>query len=79
MISINSYPKNEGFMRSIGQDDWMIEFEGFSAKRLNDAIDKAWADRSAIAERLQAKVPVEQGKAKHSAALLRDFLLGNHP
>ena len=74
MISINSYPKNKGFMRSIKQDEWMIEFEDLSLNRLTTLICDAWDKREKTRTKLKPIVEQEQKKARSSVALISDLL-----
>lgn len=74
MISINSYPKNKGFMRSIKQDEWMIEFEDLSLDRLTTLICDAWDKREKTRAKLKPIVEQEQKKARSSVALISDLL-----
>ncbi len=74
MISINSYPKNKGFMRSIKQDEWMIEFEDLSLDRLTTLIQAGWDKREETRAKLKPIVEQEQKKARSSVALISDLL-----
>ena len=74
MISINSYPKNKGFMRSIQQDHWMIEFEDLSYERLIALILEGWDKRENTRARLKSIVKKEQEKARGSVTLISDLL-----
>jgi polysaccharide pyruvyl transferase WcaK-like protein len=74
MVSINSYPKNMGFMRSIGQDDWMIEFEGLNRDHIAQTMIKSWRAKD---QRKEAMIPitdVEKRKAKESVQLVNELL-----
>ncbi len=74
MISINSYPKNKGFMRSIKQDEWMIEFEDLSLDRLTTLICTGWDKKEETRAKLKPIVEQEQKKARSSVALISDLL-----
>lgn len=74
MISINSYPKNEGFMRSIEQDEWMIEMDELTFDRLLDVTMRAWRSREKTRETLRAIVEKEKVKARQSAVVVSDLL-----
>ena len=74
MVSINSYPKNAGFMRSIGQDDWMIEFDGLNKENISAMMIKSWRERE---QRRSSMTPItdrEKTKAKESVRLVEDLL-----
>lgn len=74
MISINSYPKNEGFMRSIEQDDWMIEINNLTFDRLSDLAMRAWKSMERTRKTLKPIVEREKLKARQSAMVVSDFL-----
>lgn len=74
MVSINSYPKNAGFMRSIGQDDWMIEFDGLSKEGIAGMMIRSWQERE---QRKASMTPItdrEKTKAKESVQLVNKLL-----
>ncbi len=74
MVSINSYPKNAGFMRSIGQDDWMIEFDDLSAESISKTMIKSWNEREQRISQMSPIVDVEMKKAKESVQLVNELL-----
>jgi len=74
MIDINAYPKSAGFMKSIGQNDWIIEFEDLTIDNLINIIKKAWKQRFAIQKSLKPWIEKEQEKAKNSVKLLSMYL-----
>ncbi|WP_419176183.1 polysaccharide pyruvyl transferase family protein [Desulfosediminicola sp.] len=75
MISINSYPKNAGFMRSIGQDDWMIEFEDLNVDYITQKVIDSWRNRNRRREELIPITSIEKEKARKAVHLV-DELLG---
>jgi len=75
MISINSYPKNAGFMRSIGQDDWMIEFKDLNTEHITAKVVDSWRNRNRRREELIPITNVEKQKARKTVHLV-DELLG---
>ncbi|MGX9727395.1 MAG: polysaccharide pyruvyl transferase family protein [Candidatus Electronema sp. VV] len=75
MIGIVSYPKSAGFLRTVGQGDWLIPFADLTADSLAAMISKAWAGRAATRQELARLVPAEKEKARSTAALLKKHLL----
>jgi len=74
MVSINSYPKNAGFMRSISQDDWMIEFDGLSREGIAGMMIKSWREKE---QRKQSMTPItdlEKKKARESVQMVLGLL-----
>jgi polysaccharide pyruvyl transferase WcaK-like protein len=74
MIGIVSYPKSAGFLRTIGQDDWLIPFADLSANHLAEMIKRAWAVRAATRQQLEQAAQLEKAKARQTAALLKRCL-----
>jgi polysaccharide pyruvyl transferase WcaK-like protein len=75
MIGIVSYPKSAGFLRTVGQGDWLIPFADLTADSLAAMISKAWVERTATRQELERLVPAEKEKARSTAALLKKHLL----
>ena len=76
MVSINSYPKNAGFMRSIAQDDWMIEFDELNSENISKIMTKSWQEKEQRKSNLQSITDIEKRKAKESVQLVNELL--NH-
>lgn len=74
MVSINSYPKNAGFMRSIAQDDWMVDFTTLNRDTIVEIMTKSWQEREQRKNCLQSLVDVEKKKAKESVQLVNELL-----
>lgn len=74
VVGLLCTPKNRGFLRSIRQDERMVDFEGLTAERLFDAIQKAWTDRHRIRAELAPIVAEQKALARAGAALLRPYL-----
>jgi polysaccharide pyruvyl transferase WcaK-like protein len=74
MISINSYPKNAGFMRSIQQDDWMIEFDKLNVENISDTICRSWQNRDQRKKELRPITAAEKDKAKQAVLLVSNLL-----
>jgi polysaccharide pyruvyl transferase WcaK-like protein len=74
MIGIVSYPKSAGFLRTVGQGDWLLPFVDLTTESLVAMIRKAWQERSATREELARLVPAEKEKARQTAVLLKEYL-----
>jgi len=74
MIGVLSYPKSDGFLRTIDQQDWVVPFEKFSADYLGEIVKNAWQQREQTRTQLKPIVDSEKHKARSSAQLLRQFL-----
>ena len=74
MVSINSYPKNRGFMRSISQDDWMIEFDDLDKDYVANMMIKSFKEREQRIEYLQPITDAEKKKSKESVGLVSTLL-----
>ncbi len=74
MIGIVSYPKSAGFLRTVGQGDWLLPFAELTADSLAAMISKAWNERVATKKELEQLVPAEKEKARSTAALLKQHL-----
>ena len=74
-IGIIATPKNRGYMKSIGQDDRMIEFgDTFNVSNLTQLIKRTWENRTIIRKELEPIMTREKEKARSSAQYLRGFL-----
>ncbi len=74
VVGIVTYPKNRGFMRSIGLEDYLIEFKDFSAEAFFGLVERGWRNRTSVRKHLENVVPRERAKARATAELLRPFL-----
>lgn len=74
VVGVVTYPKNRGYLRSIEQDEFMIEFKDFSVDNFYSRIKSAWEQRDQIRERLKTIIPREKQKARRSAEALAPFL-----
>lgn len=77
IIGIIATPKNRGFMRSIGQDARMVEFEDLTADRLFLLIKESWQNRQAISSQVKDQVHNAAELARKTATLLAPYLAGN--
>ena len=71
---IIAYPKNRGYLRSIGMGDQLIEFSDFSEENLLRLVERMWRERVQIRERLRPAIEREKARARRSAELLRPYL-----
>ena len=74
MLSINAYPKSSGFMRTVGQGDWCIDFENLSVENLTGLIGKLWDQRATVRETMKPLVDAEKQKARDSVAAVSELL-----
>jgi polysaccharide pyruvyl transferase WcaK-like protein len=74
MISINAYPKSEGFVRTIGMGDWCINFAELSVANLAGLIRRAWEVRVDLQARMLPVVEGEKQKARASVGLVSRIL-----
>jgi len=74
MVTINAYPKSVGFVRTLGMENWMINFNDLSVGRMTKIIGDAWIKRLELRAKLIPRVQEEQQKAKHAVNLLSDYL-----
>jgi len=74
VAGIISYPKNRGYLRSIGMGDQLIEFSDFSEENLWRLVARTWRDRGALRERLLPAIAREKARARHVAELLKPYL-----
>ena len=69
-----TYPKNRGYMKTIGQEDCLIEFSDMSTENFFELISQTWSRRKEIRQTLGQKVKAEKLKARNSATILAPFL-----
>ncbi len=74
MININAYPKSAGFMHTIGQGDWTIDFADLSRDSLTTLMLRAWERREQTRLDMAPQVAVEKKKARDSVRLVSDLL-----
>jgi len=74
VAGIVAYPKNRGYLRSIGMGDQLIEFDDFSEENLWRLVERTWRERGALRERLLPAIAREKERARGSAELLRPYL-----
>ncbi|MEI6972439.1 MAG: polysaccharide pyruvyl transferase family protein [bacterium] len=74
IIGIIATPKNRGFMRSIGQDARMVEFQDLTADRLFNLISESWQNRQAISAHVASEVLKAAELARKTATFLAPYL-----
>ncbi|MBE9126147.1 MULTISPECIES: polysaccharide pyruvyl transferase family protein [unclassified Coleofasciculus] len=74
ILGINSYPKTAGFMQTIDQDKWAIDFDKLTPENLTNLIKRAWKQRHETQAAMAPLVQREQAKALSSVALISNLL-----
>lgn len=74
MITINAYPKSGGYVKTIGQGDWIINFEDMNYENLMKIIKDGWSKRLDTKEKMIPLVRREQNKAKDVVNLVGELL-----
>lgn len=74
VVGIVAYPKNRGYLRSIGMSDQLIEFDDFTEDNLWSMVERTWREREGLREKLIPAIEEEKRKARRSAELLRPFI-----
>lgn len=74
VVGIETYPKNRGFMRTIGLEENLIKFRDLSVDAFFRLIDFAYKERKNIKKKMIPLVEKEKAKARKSAEFLRKFL-----
>lgn len=74
IVGINSYPKTAGFMQTVGQGRWVINFDELTTDSLTTLIKKAWTEQQETKASMQPLVQREQAKAKSSVGLVTQVL-----
>jgi polysaccharide pyruvyl transferase WcaK-like protein len=74
MVNINAYPKSAAFLETIGQNEWIIEFEDLSVDNLTQIVKRAWNNRVETKKTMESFVRKEQEKAKKSVELIGHLL-----
>ena len=74
MVNINAYPKSAGFMRTIGQGDWTVDFEDLSVDNLSAIMFRSWERREQTRREMLPLVRLEKSKARDSVRLVSELL-----
>lgn len=74
VVGIIATPKNRGYMRSIRQDERMMEFADLSSASLADLVCRTWNNRKSISAELEPVIAAEKQKARSAAEFLRPYM-----
>ncbi|RMF05870.1 MAG: hypothetical protein D6768_00365 [Chloroflexi bacterium] len=74
VAGIISYPKTTGYLKTIGQGQWIINFEDLETDRLFDLVASVYHNRDEIKKTLLPAVEREKQKAAASALTLQPWL-----
>jgi len=72
-VGIVTYPKNRGYMRTIGLEKNLIEFRDLSVDRYTEIIRTAFVSREKIREEMIPNVSREKEKARDTAGYLEKY------
>jgi polysaccharide pyruvyl transferase WcaK-like protein len=72
-VGIVTYPKNRGYMRTIGLEKNLIEFKDLSVDAYSALIASAFKNRHSIKEEMLPNVEREKEKARSAAKLLQKY------
>ncbi len=73
-VGILTYPKNRGYMRTIGLESHLVEFKDLSVESYFSRISAAFAQREHIKKEMLPQVAREKEKARRSAEVLQEYL-----
>ncbi len=73
-VGIVTYPKNRGYMRTIGMEGNLLEFRELQVDKFVNKIISAYQDRDNLRAEMIPQVEKEKAKARRSAELLKEFL-----
>ncbi|MBT8440393.1 MAG: polysaccharide pyruvyl transferase family protein [Gammaproteobacteria bacterium] len=74
VVGIISTPKNRGYMKSIKQDERMVEFDVLTADYLADMVVATWDNRQVLREELAPIIVEEKAKAAGATEFLQQYL-----
>lgn len=74
IVGIVATPKNRGFIRSIEQEERMIEFPDLTAQRLSNIVIETYKNRQQISDSMRPIVDREKRKARAAAQKLAQYL-----
>jgi len=75
-VGINTYPKNRGYMRTIGLEKNLIDFRDLSAEKYVDLIVRSFENRETLKNEMVPLLVKEKTKARDAALHLRPLLRG---
>ncbi len=73
-VGIVTYPKNRGFMRTIGLEDNLVDFKALVPEAFYNVIIRAYQDRERLRRQMLPVVEMEKEKARRSAEVLKEYL-----
>ncbi|HOT96784.1 MAG TPA: polysaccharide pyruvyl transferase family protein [bacterium] len=73
-VGIVTYPKNRGYMRTIGMEAHLVDFKELAVESFFARIHAAWSDRERIRAVMLPQVAREKEKARRSAEVLKEYL-----
>jgi polysaccharide pyruvyl transferase WcaK-like protein len=74
VVGIIATPKNRGYMKSIDQDDRMVEFDVLTPEYLSDKVAATWGNRVLLREEMAPIIVREKAKAAAAADFLQPYL-----
>ena len=74
MVTINAYPKSVGFVRTLGMENWIINFSDLTMDKMTGIIKSAWEKRDELKAKLIPRIREEQQKAKQAVELIGKYL-----
>ena len=75
-VGIITYPKNRGYMRTIGMDKNLIAFRDLSVEKYVDLIVRSFENREELKNEMVPLLVKEKAKAREAATHLRPYLRG---
>ncbi len=75
-VGIDTYPKNRGYMRTLGLEENLIEFADLSTEKFVELILSAYERRNELKEKMIPKLLAEKAKARQAVTYLTPFLRG---
>ena len=73
---IVTYPKNRGYMRTIGMEKNLIEFRDLSVDNYVELITRVYENREDLKNKMIPQIVKEKAKARNAAKRLQPFLRG---
>ncbi|MBN1560734.1 polysaccharide pyruvyl transferase family protein [candidate division KSB1 bacterium] len=76
-VGITTYPKNRGYMRTIGLEKNLIDFRDLSLEKYVELIVQSYENRQELKNQMVPLLVKEKTKARDAAYHLRSFLRGH--
>lgn len=74
IVGIIATPKNRGYMRSIEQEERMVEFNNFSVNSFFNILKATWENREKIRSALMPIITREKDKASRAVDYLDEYM-----